>query len=153
MAKRPDSRAGIILALEILKRIPRKGSRKISAPELCEQLEGIGISRVLRTIQRQLVVLPFERPAGFDLEKYEADGHFRFGEGKSIRLVFQMCADTAYFLKETPLSRDQEIRELADGWLEICATVTDDQRWQAWLKSFDEDEVREVRVGSRGPEG
>ncbi|MDR0578406.1 MAG: hypothetical protein LBI87_12975 [Candidatus Accumulibacter sp.] len=48
----------------------------------------------------------FKRPADFDLEKYEANGRFRFGEGKRIRLVFEMWAGTAYFLWETLFPRD-----------------------------------------------
>ncbi|MGJ7522707.1 helix-turn-helix transcriptional regulator [Variovorax sp. LT1P1] len=43
------------MSLEMLKRIPR--GRRISAPELQEQLRDIGFDRDLRTIQRQLEVL------------------------------------------------------------------------------------------------
>jgi predicted DNA-binding transcriptional regulator YafY len=99
-----------------------------------------------RMTQARATTLPFRRPANFDLEKYEAEGRFRFGQGKRIRIAFQMRAETADFLHETPLSRDQEIDELAGGWLEIRATVIDDARWRAWLDSFGKDEVRKVRI-------
>lgn len=55
MAKRPESIETTILALELLRRIPR--SRSISSVELHQQLRDAGIERELRTIQRQLEVL------------------------------------------------------------------------------------------------
>jgi predicted DNA-binding transcriptional regulator YafY len=55
MAKRPESIETTILALELLRRIPR--NRSISSVELHRQLKDAGIERELRTIQRQLEVL------------------------------------------------------------------------------------------------
>jgi hypothetical protein len=54
MPKRPDTRETVLLALELLKRIPRL--RKVSARELHEQLPE-SLSRDLRTVQRQLDML------------------------------------------------------------------------------------------------
>jgi len=55
MAKRPESIETTILAIELLRRIPR--NRSISSVELHQQLKDAGIERELRTIQRQLEVL------------------------------------------------------------------------------------------------
>ena len=55
MGKRSDTTETVLLALELLRRIPRV--RKISAKELHEQLIDAGINRDLRTIQRQLKML------------------------------------------------------------------------------------------------
>lgn len=55
MAKRSDTKETVLLALELLRRIPRNS--KISAPELCDQLSATGVARNLRTIQRQLEML------------------------------------------------------------------------------------------------
>lgn len=55
MATRPDNITALNLALELLKRIPRR--RKVSAVELHAQLKDAGIDRDLRSIQRQLEVL------------------------------------------------------------------------------------------------
>lgn len=55
MAKRSDTKETVLLALELLRRIPRNS--KISAPDLHQQLSIAGISRDLRTIQRQLEML------------------------------------------------------------------------------------------------
>lgn len=55
MAKRSDTKETVLLALELLRRIPRNS--KISAPDLHKQLTIAGVSRDLRTIQRQLEML------------------------------------------------------------------------------------------------
>lgn len=62
MHKRPDTRETVLLALELLKRIPR--SRKVSARELHEQLPP-DLARDLRTVQRQLDMLA----QAFDIER------------------------------------------------------------------------------------
>lgn len=55
MAKRPDSFETTVLAIELLRRLPR--SYKVTARELRDQLELADIKRDLRTIQRQLELL------------------------------------------------------------------------------------------------
>lgn len=55
MAKRSDTLETVLLAVELLRRIPR--GRKISAKELHSQLKDADIDRDLRTIQRQLEML------------------------------------------------------------------------------------------------
>lgn len=52
MAKRSDTLETVLLAVELLRRIPR--GRKVTAGELHSQLKDAGIDRDLRTIQRQL---------------------------------------------------------------------------------------------------
>lgn len=52
MSKRADTLETTILAIEILRRIPR--ARKVTAAELHEQITNAGIERDLRTVQRQL---------------------------------------------------------------------------------------------------
>ena len=55
MPKRSDTLETTLLAIELLRRIPR--SRLITARELHENLQNAGIERDLRTIQRQLEML------------------------------------------------------------------------------------------------
>ncbi len=55
MAKRSDTLETVLLAVELLRRIPR--GRKVTAAELHRQLKDAGIDRDLRTIQRQLEML------------------------------------------------------------------------------------------------
>jgi len=63
MSKRPDTIETVLLAIELLRRIPR--GRKITASELHQQLKDAGIDRELRTIQRQLEMLSEH----FDIER------------------------------------------------------------------------------------
>lgn len=55
MAKRSDTLETVLLAVELMRRIPR--GRKVTASELHRQLKDAGIDRDLRTIQRQLEML------------------------------------------------------------------------------------------------
>ena len=65
MAKRSDTTETALLAIELLRRIPR--TRKVTAAELHAQLKAAGIERELRTIQRQLEMLSRH----FDIERDE----------------------------------------------------------------------------------
>ncbi|MGF1755555.1 WYL domain-containing protein [Vibrio makurazakiensis] len=80
MTKRATTRESLVLAFELLKRIPR--SRKVTAAELHKELEHAGIARDIRTIQRNLEMLceHFEierddrtKPYGYSL-KQNIDG-------------------------------------------------------------------------------
>ncbi|MDE2413752.1 MAG: WYL domain-containing protein [Comamonadaceae bacterium] len=55
MAKRSDTYETVVLAVELLRRIPR--GRKVTASDLHRQLKDAGLERDLRTIQRQLEML------------------------------------------------------------------------------------------------
>ena len=87
--------------------------------------------------------LTFERPSDFDLEKYDADGRFGFGEGQRVQLSFEIEKDAGFHLMETPLAHDQRVKELPDGWLHVSATVVDSAMLQWWLRGFG-DAVRNV---------
>ncbi|MDN8617279.1 helix-turn-helix transcriptional regulator [Variovorax ginsengisoli] len=80
--------------------------------------------------------LPFERPAGFDLQRYDDEGRFGFGAGKRIELVFRLPAETALHLTESPLSHDQRVRILPDGRSEFTATVVESSQLRWWLRGF-----------------
>lgn len=87
--------------------------------------------------------LTFERPSDFDLEKYDADGRFGFGEGQRVQLSFEIEKGAGAHLRETPLARDQQVAELPDGWLHVSATVVDSAMLQWWLRGFG-DAVRKI---------
>lgn len=57
MAKRSSTQESLAFAFELLKRIPRSGKGKVTALDLQQQLEHIGISRDIRTVQRNLEML------------------------------------------------------------------------------------------------
>jgi predicted DNA-binding transcriptional regulator YafY len=80
--------------------------------------------------------LGFERPPGFDLKKYDADGRFGFGDGTQVRLSFHIEKEAGFHLTESPLSLDQQVQELPDGWLRVSATVVDSAMLDWWLRGF-----------------
>ena len=80
----------------------------------------------------------FVRPGSFDLEKYDNDGRFGFGEGRMIKLVFQVSKAAGQHLLESPLSKDQRVKEMRDSYL-ISASVVESQQLRWWLRGFGED--------------
>ena len=80
----------------------------------------------------------FERPKDFDLQRFDEDGRFGLGEGKRIRLIFRIRKMPGMqHLLESPLSRDQEAREIDGGnGYEIRATVVDSPMLERWLRGF-----------------
>lgn len=88
-----------------------------------------------RVISAIASTLTFDRPKDFDLQKYDDDGRFGFGEGQRIRLSFLINRAAGYHLLESPLSSDQEVREVDDKY-EIRATVVDTAQLDWWLNGF-----------------
>jgi len=76
------------------------------------------------------------RPKGFDLAAYIAAGNLGFGKDTQIDLVLRFTREAGEHLWETPLCPDQQITELADGRLEVRATVTDSLQIRWWLLGF-----------------
>ncbi len=88
-----------------------------------------------RFISVEMQAPTFTRPKDFDLEKYDDDGRFGFGDGKRIRLSFRVTKDAGQHLLESPLSCDQIVQDFGDK-LEITATVVDTAQLDWWLKGF-----------------
>lgn len=88
-----------------------------------------------RIISAKASTLTFERPKDFDLEKYDDDGRFGYGEGKRIKLTFRIDKEAGFHLLESPLSEDQQVKELDDAY-EITATVVDTAQLEWWLRGF-----------------
>ena len=87
--------------------------------------------------------LGFKRPKGFDLRTYDDEGRFGFGEGKKIKLTFRIWKSEGVVLVESPLSPDQQVREVGEDY-EITATVVDTDMLERWLRGFG-DAVSNVR--------
>ena len=88
------------------------------------------------------MTLTFERPRDFDLKQYDDDGRFGYGNGKRIRLSFHIEKAAGLHLLESPLSADQQVVELENGY-EITATVVDSEMLEWWLRGFGES-IREI---------
>ena len=95
-----------------------------------------------RIISAEVSTMSFDRPPEFDLKKYDDDGRFGFGGGERVRLSFRIEKPYGAHLLETPLSKDQEAKDLDDEY-EITATVVDTEQLNWWLRSFG-DAVRAV---------
>ncbi len=96
-----------------------------------------------RILAAEMSSLTFERPADFDLKRYDDDGRFGLGDGERIRLSFRVHRDAGLHLLETPLSTDQVLEEREDGQLDVSATVVDSAMLDWWLRGFG-DAVSEV---------
>ena len=96
-----------------------------------------------RIVSAKASTLTFERPSDFDLQKYDDDGRFGFGEGKRIALSFRIDKGAGLHLLESPLSLDQRFTESRDHYT-ISATVVESALLDWWLAGFG-DQVSHVR--------
>ena len=78
---------------------------------------------------------PATIPPDFDIDRYEAKGHFQFGNGKTLKLKAQVSQWLARILDETPLSDDQTLRADGDEQYKLAATVQDTWQLRWWLLS------------------
>ena len=88
-----------------------------------------------RMVSAKASTLTFERPASFDLQKYDDDGRFGFGNGKRTQLTFCITEGAGLHLLESPLSKDQQQKTIKDGY-EITATVVETVLLECWLRGF-----------------
>ena len=88
-----------------------------------------------RIISAKASTLTFERPENFNLKQFDDDGRFGFGDGTLIRLSFRIDKEAGLHIVECPLSVDQQVVELDDGY-EITATVVDSDMLDWWLRGF-----------------
>ena len=90
-----------------------------------------------RIISATASTLGFDRPKDFNLKQFDDDGRFGFGEGKQIKLRFQIEKEAGFHLLESPLSTDQQVVELTDTY-EVTATVVQSAMLDWWLRGFGE---------------
>lgn len=83
----------------------------------------------------QALAWTFERPADFDLQQWDADGRFGFGDGVRVQLCFRIGRSEGRHIVECPLSLDQRVIEHDDGY-DITATVVDSAMLDWWLRGF-----------------
>lgn len=76
MPKRPDSLETLQLSLELLRRIPKRGT--ITATELRRQLKDAGFEREPRTIQRLLETLTDSDTSTYDIERDDSSKPYRY---------------------------------------------------------------------------
>ena len=91
---------------------------------------------VNRIISAQLLEDKAVYPDGFSADQVAEAGVWGFGSGETIQLELVFQHGYGEHLYETPLSKDQEIEELADGLLSVTATVPDTPQLRWWLLGF-----------------
>lgn len=97
---------------------------------------------VLHRIESVAVLdAPVCRLADFDLDEYLDSGALGFGNGETARLEAVFTAKAGEHLYETPLSHDQDIKELPDGRLKITATIRNTPQLKWWLQGFGGDVI------------
>ena len=100
--------------------------------------DDIRILALHRIMTATVLDAPAKGQKDFCLAQYIATGAFGFTKNdETIRLVVRFSADAAEHLRETPLSRDQEIMEEGQT-IRITATVPDSSQLRWWLRSFGE---------------
>jgi predicted DNA-binding transcriptional regulator YafY len=77
----------------------------------------------------------FPYPKDFQLERYDGEGRFAFGEGKLVRLRMRIELAAGWHLTESRLSKDQTWALHGDD-LVIEATVVDSLLLQSWLRGL-----------------
>ena len=92
----------------------------------------LALHRFVRVVASTLT---FEYPKYFDLAKFDADGHFGYGNGEKVRLSFRIDKEAGLHITESPLSKDQVVVEHEDCY-EISATVVDSAMLEWWLRGF-----------------
>lgn len=80
--------------------------------------------------------LTFDRPKTFDLKQFDDDGRFGFGEGKRVKLSFEIDRKAGFHLTESLLAEDQVVDVLSDGRMRITASLVDTVILDRWLKGF-----------------
>lgn len=75
-------------------------------------------------------------PKNFDFQRYAKTEARRFDSRGTIKLVARFDAGSAEHLREMPISKDQKLRDIEDGQVEVTATVEDDELLRWWLLGF-----------------
>ncbi|KZY62027.1 hypothetical protein A3735_27540 [Oleiphilus sp. HI0061] len=84
------------------------------------------------------MTLHFDAPKDFKLSKYVKKGRFNYGDGEKVEVNFTLKKSAGIHLAETPLSKDQTITDLDDGYIAIKATVVDSLLLDNFVNSFGE---------------
>ena len=97
--------------------------------------EDLRLYALHRFTHAMLAVEPARRPDGFDLDAYIVTAALQFtSTGRNIRLFLTVDESLSYYLRETPLAGDQEIRITADR-ITVQATVADSWQLRWWILS------------------
>lgn len=89
-----------------------------------------------RVTAAEVLYLPSRKNADFDVDQYIESGYMGFCADRAIRLRALFSRAAGEHLFETALTRDQVLRALPDGRLELTATVPETRELTWWLLGF-----------------
>jgi len=93
-----------------------------------------------RMREAELLNDPAQRPKGFSIDSYIAEGEFGIPlNPRPIKLEAEFCRNVAIHLHESPISEDQTIRDVDENSVLLRATVPDTLELRLWLKTFGDD--------------
>lgn len=98
-----------------------------------QDIRQIALHRLSRT---RVLDAPINSPSGFDFGKYVASSASKYWAQGKIRLIARFTAEAAGHLRETPVSKDQELIDLGNAEVELRATVESDDTLRWWLLGF-----------------
>jgi predicted DNA-binding transcriptional regulator YafY len=75
-------------------------------------------------------------PAKFSIDEKLDAGILGFGDGKKMKVELLFDKDSGDHLLESPLSKDQQCEEQAEGKLKFTATIADTPQLRWWLMGF-----------------
>jgi predicted DNA-binding transcriptional regulator YafY len=88
-----------------------------------------------RMLKVRAAKTPFERPADFDLKRYDDEGGISFATGRIVRVTFRIKRKAGLHVTESPLADDQVFVDEGASFL-FTATYPESLRLDRWLGSF-----------------
>lgn len=86
-----------------------------------------------RVVEAEMLYLPSRKKPGFSVDAYIESGSMGLCTGEPVQLRAVFARASGEHLFETALSKDQTLTSLADGRLELVATVPNTKELQWWL--------------------
>jgi predicted DNA-binding transcriptional regulator YafY len=86
-----------------------------------------------RVLNAEMLSKDTEHPADYNIDDEIAKGVFDFGKGELIQFTGIFSAEAGKHLLETPLSSDQQAKQLNDEYIQITATLVNTPQLKWWL--------------------
>ena len=92
-----------------------------------------------RISEARVLDFPAVRPEDFALDKYIAERHFNYSNGRRVRLLLEFTnPETARNLSETPFNPTQKLEKLPDGAWRLEADMDDTVLLDGWIAGWRE---------------
>lgn len=90
-----------------------------------------------RMLTAHVLDFPAVRPKDFTLDKYVAERHFNYSNGRKIHLTLEFTnMTTAKNMAETPFNKTQTLKQLPDGAWRLEADLDDTVMLDGWIAAW-----------------